>query len=151
MVESKYVLYGLIAGVISGAIQGTYAFLITLPRADEVINEAVNITHMLGINVSEYKDIIYLAIYLTPVLTAVFMLILGAIFGALFEFLSKRLRTYPALITTLGIMALILAVPNVAVGSYGKALSNLLGVAIYGAVLTVLVIRGLKVRCEVYG
>ena len=141
MVESKYVLYGLVAGAVSGVVAGIAVFL-TMPTVDEVL-EYIRSYNIDVARIVEELPKIYLAIVLllSPFIVFVFSLVLGAVFGALYEYIDKRVPGPPilsALLTGL-VYTGVLVGPNVLFrASWQKILVNAVVALSYVVVLVVL-------------
>jgi len=139
VVESRYVLFGLIAGAIAGIAQGIYTAIRYIPKVDEVIRESIAmIKNLYGLDISSFEGIIRLAIYISPLIIVIMMLIIGALLGALYEFISKKYGIKVGLFITSLVIMLILVIPNIAVHSYEKALENLVGSMTYIIALSLL-------------
>ena len=94
MVESKYVVYGLVSGVISGLVSG----LIVYFSKETIINLTYDLMVLEGTPpeaIESVKPIINYAIMLSPVLYIIQMLIIGAIFGSLEGYLVKKFHLKP--------------------------------------------------------
>jgi len=143
MVESRYVLYGLIAGAISGIIAGITSFL-TMPTLDEVLEYVKSYTGIHGITEDVLRGYLTIALILSPFIAFIFSLILGAIFGAVYEYFDKKIpgpTILSALLTGL-VYAAILILPNIALAaSQQKILVNTLCVISYTVVLITLTIH----------
>ena len=141
MVESKYVLYGLVAGAVSGVVAGIAVFL-TMPTVDEVL-EYIRSYNIDVARIVEELPKTYLAIVLllSPFIVFVFSLILGAVFGAMYEYIDGRVPGPPvlsALLTGL-VYAVVLVVPNILFGAgWRKILVNTVVALSYTVVLLVL-------------
>jgi len=141
MVESRYVLYGLVAGAVSGVVAGVAVFL-TMPTVDEVL-EYIRSYNMDVARVVEELPRTYLAVVLrlSPLIVFVFSLMLGAVFGAVYEYIDERVPGPPVLSVLLTglVYAVVLVVPNVVLGAgWRKILVNTVVVLSYAVVLLVL-------------
>ncbi len=94
MVESKYVVYGLVSGVISGLASG----LIVYFSRETIIKLTYDLIVLEGAppeTIEYVKPIINYAIMLSPILYIIQMLIIGAIFGSLEDYLVKKFHLKP--------------------------------------------------------
>ena len=143
MVESRYVLYGLIAGAVSGIIAGIASFL-TMPTVDEVLEYVRSYTGIHGITEDVLRGYLTIALILSLFIAFIFSLVLGAIFGAVYEYFDKKIPG-PTILSTLltGLVyAAILILPNIALAaSQQKILVNTLCVISYTVVLITLTIH----------
>jgi len=140
LVESKYVLNGLIAGFIAGVITAIVVY-ITLPSTGEVLKA---IEDVLGEN-SSYIDVV--KPWIDPILLlsgpiiVVVMLFIGTILGALHEYIDKKVQDKPLILSCVivgSIMYIVFVAPNILLGSIGKAYTNTITVITYTISLTIL-------------
>jgi len=95
MVESKYVLYGLVSGAISGIVAGLIVYLSReelLELIDELISLEGNVPPE---TFSLVRSIVNYVSMFSPILYLVQMIIIGAIFGSLEDYLIKRFSLKP--------------------------------------------------------
>lgn len=115
MVESKYVLYSLSAGVIAGVLSSIMMFF-KLNAIEEFVREFMY-QQLLSSGFSEEgaSEVVKMAIdgvraflWLAPIGPIINMLFLGALLGVLLDFLVKKLRKpyYSSILTGLVLIAL---------------------------------------------
>lgn len=97
MVESKYVLYGLISGAISGLSEGIIVYL-GRKEVMELIVELARIEGNVPSKTLSYVESIanYILMF-SPILYLIQMIIIGAIFGSLEDYFVKKFGLKPAL------------------------------------------------------
>jgi len=94
MVESKYVVYGLVSGVISGLVSG----LIVYFSGETIVKLTYDLIVLEGAppeTIEYVKPIINYVIALSPILYIIQMLVIGAIFGSLEDYLVKKFHLKP--------------------------------------------------------
>lgn len=142
MVESNYVLHGLIAGAVSGAVIGAITF-IYMPSVEEVLKIAEQYINSSGLSEEVLKGYLSIALLVSPVVVFIFSLLLGALFGALYDYLDRRIRVhivFSALLTG-AIFWAVLVVPNIVLGaSIGKILTNSIWAGVYTVTLLILAV-----------
>ncbi|ADI31188.1 hypothetical protein [Staphylothermus hellenicus] len=117
MVESKYVLYGLVSGAVSGLVAGILTYL-TLPSVDAVLEQVRSRINITSVPEDILRSYISLGLILAPFIIFFIALILGALFGALYDFLDQKIPGSPiiAVLLTGTIYAGILVLPNIVLG-----------------------------------
>ncbi len=142
MVESKYVLHGLIAGAVSGAVIGVITF-IYMPSVEEVLEVAEQYVNFSGLSREVLKGYLSIALLVSPIIAFIFSLLLGALFGVLYDYLDKKIRVHvvvSALLTGFIFWA-VLVVPNVVLGaSKGKIITNSIWAGVYTITLLILAV-----------
>lgn len=118
MVESKYVLYGLVSGTVSGLVAGILTYL-TLPSVDDVLEQVRSRINITSLSEDILRNYISLGLLLAPFIIFFIALILGALFGALYDFLDRKIPGSPiiAALLTGTIYAGILVLPNIVLES----------------------------------
>ncbi|MEM2214663.1 MAG: hypothetical protein QXD66_07275 [Candidatus Nezhaarchaeales archaeon] len=135
MVESKYVLYSLLAGVIAGALS-SIMMLFKLNAIEEFVREFMYQQLLLsGLSEEGASEVVKMAIdgvraflWLAPIGPIINMLFLGALLGVLLDFLVKKLRRpyYPSILTGLVLIALQVVPIMVINWMYGSWFTELL-------------------------
>ena len=142
MVESRYVLHGLVSGVVSGIVMGIITF-IYMPPIEEVMKTVERYVNTSGVGQEVIRGYLSIALMLSPIIVFVFSLLLGALFGALYEYIDKKIRTHVIVsaIVTGAIFWAILVVPNMAMGAgSGKIVTNSIWAATYTITLLILAV-----------
>ncbi len=142
MVESKYVLHGLIAGAVSGVIVGIITFL-NMPSVDEVLKTVERYGGAGGLSGEILRGYLSIVLMLSPLIAFVFSLVLGAVFGALYDYLDKKIKVNVLLTAALtgAIFWTVLVVPNMVLGaSSGKIITNTVWALSYTVVLLILAV-----------
>jgi len=97
MVESKYVLYGLISGAISGIIAGLIAYF-SREELMKLIDELISLEENVPPEASSYvKAVVNYVSVFSPILYLIQMVVVGAIFGSLEDYFIRKLRLKPVL------------------------------------------------------
>ncbi len=142
MVESKHVLYGLIAGAVAGIVMGIITY-IYMPSVEELLETTKQYINFSGISEDLLKNYLSIALILSPIITFVVSLLLGALFGAFYDYIDRK-TSLPSIVSALitGIVFwIILVVPNIVLGaSRGKILTNSVWTGIYTITLLILTI-----------
>ncbi|GEM_PF-2113428 len=142
MVESRYVLHGLIAGTVSGLVTGVFVFL-TMPSVEEVLETIKQYMGNQTLGEELLAKYVSIMLWLSPFITFIFSLILGALFGALYEYIDKKMEKnilVPALITG-AILWIILVIPNMVLGASSiKIIINNISALTYTITLSILAI-----------
>jgi len=135
LVESKYVLYSLLAGVIAGALS-SIMMLFKLNAIEEFVREFMYQQLLLsGLSEEGASEVVKMAIdgvraflWLAPIGPIINMLFLGALLGVLLDFLVKKLRRpyYPSILTGLVLIALQVVPIMVINWMYGSWFTELL-------------------------
>ncbi len=142
MVESKYVLHGLIAGAVSGAVIGIITF-IYMPSVEEVLKIAEQYTNFSGLSREVLKGYLSIVLLVSPIIAFVFSLLLGALFGALYDYLDKKIRVYVHVVVsallTGAVFWTVLVAPNIVLGAgRSKIITNSIWAGVYTATLLIL-------------
>lgn len=92
MVESKYVLNGLIAGTLGGIAQVVHYAVSILPRVDinSVTVEIEKYSGVFNANITGIGELVKFALYVAPIVTIVFLAFIGAVLGALQEHITRK-------------------------------------------------------------
>ena len=126
MVESRYVLYGLVSGGVSGVFAGIVTYL-TTPSVDVVLEQVKSSVNISGVPEDVLRGYLSIGLLLAPIIVFVFALILGAVFGALYGYLDKKIPGPPLVsaVLTGAIYAGLLILPNIVLGaSQQKIMAN---------------------------
>ena len=83
MVESKYVLYGALAGLSTGIVMS----IVVVVESDFIY---AIVKDLVGNNILRIDSVIRLALYVAPILYPIQFYIIGALFGVLEDLLIKR-------------------------------------------------------------
>ncbi len=144
MVESKYVLHGLIAGAVSGAVIGVMTF-IYMPPVEEVLKVAEQYVNLSGISRELLRGYLSIALLVSPIIAFVFSLILGALFGALYDYIDKKIKIHVVVsaLLTGTIFWMILVIPNMVLGaSWSKIITDSIWAGVYTLTLLILALLG---------
>ena len=97
MVESKYVVYGLVSGAVSGIVAGVVVYLGReglMKLIDELISLEGNVPPE---TFSYVKSIVSYILMFSPILYLIQMVVIGAIFGSLEDYFIKKFGLKPVL------------------------------------------------------
>ena len=142
MVESKYVLHGLIAGAVSGAVIGIITF-IYMPSVEEVLKIAEQYTNFSGLSREVLRSYLSIILLVSPIIAFVFSLLLGALFGAFYDYLDKKIRLHVVIsaLLTGAVFWAVLVVPNMVLGAgRGKIITNSIWAGVYTITLLILAV-----------